>query len=358
MKDESAIGRGLASPIWTDLTGSTLTDYLVEERDQPDDKIAFVLGVCSSYAYGDAHTVATMMERLGLTRNRCRMISEYVDALFLTSTAYLIQSHDGRVVILCYRGTPPTSVITWLTDLQVEPVTISVHVRSPTGTGTGEVHGGFYRNVRSTRFKIVELLQAALAGKSVLDPAEGLPDEPPQHRLEALYVTGHSLGGASAAMLAALLEFEPIKYGAIAENTRGEVLEKLRAVYTYGAPMIGDPAFAAACQRELGKKVVRYVYANDLVPQVPPKASGPFGHFGQEYRYTPRGKDGHWHETTKRPRKQLRSLLQLATAPLALVARWLKLTRPIPFHASLSDHLPQHYLEALTPDPLRSEFGS
>lgn len=351
MNEDSAIGPMLPNPVYPDLTEDLVTAIAV-----PDDKLRFVLGVCSSYAYGDTRTVATVMDRLGLTRNRCRMISEYVDALFLTSTAYLIQSHDGRAAILCYRGTPPTSAITWLTDFEVEPVTITVP--GPDGAPVRRVHGGFYRNVRSTRFKIAELLQDAIDGKSILDPAENPEDEPPAARLEALYITGHSLGGASAALFAALLTFDPIKHAAAQPNTGGEIAARLRAVYTYGSPMIGNPAFAKACNADafLAKNVIRYVYANDVVPQLPPNASGAFSHFGREYRYTPPGEKGDWH-LSKRPRRQLRSLLELATAPLAIVATSLKLTRHIPFHASLSDHFPQYYLDALTPPELRSEFG-
>src|SRR5436309_1705469 len=114
MKEDWAIGPGLPSPVYSDLV-----ERLVTTSGVPDDDIRFVLAVCAAYAYGDVSTVATIMDRLGLTRNRCRMISEYVDALFLTSTAYLIQSHDRRVAILCYRGTPPTDLITWLTDAAV-----------------------------------------------------------------------------------------------------------------------------------------------------------------------------------------------------------------------------------------------
>lgn len=350
MREDSAIGPGLPNPVYPDLER-----HLIKTTAVPDDIISFVLVVCSAYAYGDASTVATVMDRLGLTRNRCRMISEYVDALFLTSVAYLIQSHDGRVAILCYRGTPPTSLITWLTDLQVDPVMIPVPAK-----GGGRVHGGFYRNVRSTRFKIVRLLQDALDGKSVLEPAASVEAGRPKQRLEVLYIAGHSLGGASAALLPALLEFDPIRYGGIDPATSRKILTRLRAVYTYGAPMSGDPAFAAACTADpfLGQRVVRYVYANDVMPRLPPKASGEFKHFGREYRYTPPGDRGHW--CPGPPRKQLRNVLQIATAPLAVVAKTLAQTRHLPFRVSLNDHFPQYYINALTPitpKELRSEFG-
>lgn len=340
MQDDSATGPGLATPVYPDLTAR----LAAATTPVPDEHVRFVLAVCSSYAYGDVATVATIMDRLGLTRNRCRMISEYVDALFLTSTAYVIQSHDGRVAVLCYRGTPPTSILTWLTDFEVEPVRIRVPALS--SGHQGDVHGGFYRNVRSTRFKIAEVLRDAIAQRSILG------DRATDHPLEALYITGHSLGGASAALFAALLIADLGRYG--------DIFAKLKAVYTYGSPMIGDSAFADACTANpfLSEKVIRYVYANDVVPQVPPKASGDFKHFGREYRYLPPRDDGAkgvWKPS--RPRTQLRHLRSLATAPLAFVAKGLRSTRHIQFHASLSDHLPQYYLDALTPGHLRSEFG-
>ena len=338
MKDESVVGPGLSNPVFPDLA-----ERLVATSAVPDDLVRFVLAVCASYAYGAPSTVATVMDRLGLVRNRCRMISEYVDALFLTSTAYLIQSQDGRVAILCYRGTPPTSVITWMTDLQVQPVTI------PVFGGAARVHAGFYRNVRSTRFKITELLREALAGRSVL--AEGTEsDIAPTRALEALYVTGHSLGGASATLLAASLVTAP--------DTYGDIIKRLRAVYTYGAPMIGNPAFADTCDANpfLGQNVVRYVYAHDLVPRLPPTASGEFKHFGREYRFLPPGEHGHW-ERPSHASGQLHSLLQLLTAPISLLTETLTRTWRIPFHASLNDHLPQYYIDAVTPPHLRSEFG-
>lgn len=322
-----------------------LVERLVSTVQHPDDDLRFVMAVCSSYAYGDAATLAMMMARLGLEENECFMVSVYVDALLLTCSAYLIQSKDGRVVILAYRGTPPTSAITWLTDLEVEPVRIRMPLPSEAGDGVEyQVHGGFYRNVRSTRPEIIGGLKRAIEGYSV-QPDGGAVE----HKLEALYVTGHSLGGASAAMLAAML---------LGDRAYDPIVSKLRAVYTYGAPMIGSPEFAEACNKNafLGKKVIRYVYADDVVPQVPPKASGPFKHFGQEYQFRPAGDRGSW-RYNELPRKQLSNPLALLASPASFLARQVRLTRRIRFPASLDDHLPQYYIAAVTPARVRSEFG-
>ena len=71
MNDDWAIGPGLPSPIYPELTRDLVNAAVV-----PNDQIRFVLGVCSAYAYGNASTVATVMDRLGLTRNRCRRCLE------------------------------------------------------------------------------------------------------------------------------------------------------------------------------------------------------------------------------------------------------------------------------------------
>ena len=90
-----------------------------DAKEQPVAKIAHTLAVTAGYAYSDAGTLAMMMTRLGLERAYCREIARSVDAMFIRSTAFLIQSADGQVVILCYRGTPPLDLISWLLDADV-----------------------------------------------------------------------------------------------------------------------------------------------------------------------------------------------------------------------------------------------
>lgn len=321
-------------PVYPDLV-----EQLVEATAHPDDTVAHVLGTCAGYAYAAADTVAMIMARMGLEDNCCRMIDEQVDAMFICSTSFLVQSRDGRVVILAYRGTEPSNVINWLTDADVYPEKVAIAL--PGATEPYDVHGGFYRNVRATRFEVIRALQRAVDGKSVSEQGE-----PPSHPLEALYITGHSLGAAMAALMAAMLRTDGAYAG---------IAAKLRGVYTFGQPMIGSPAFAAACAQDafLAKRVIRYVYRHDFVPHLPPSDSDPFAHFGSEYRYG----DGWPWTHAEHPIEQMGNLAGLVEAPVAFVARQLRWLRNLPFQYSLDDHGPAHYISALTPPGVPTEFG-
>lgn len=313
----------------------------------PDPRIAYALATLSTYAYSDLWTVAGMASRLGLSENRCRKLEVEVDVLFVRSTAYLIQSADGRVVILVYRGTSPTSAVNWLGDIDIDPQKIEIDLD---GDGNGDdvtVHRGFYRNVRGTGWHVVRALERAAAGQSVARDERDGEIVTGLQPMEALYIAGHSLGGAMASLAAILLH----------TIDAPEIARCIRGVYTYGAPMVGDARLAELCDEPelLGGKVFRYVYGNDVVPQLPPRASGKFRHFGREFRHE--AGDGEWEEHRK-PVGQLRSLLQLAELVPSFLARQVSVLRDLPFQASLADHLPAHYLDALAaPIGVRTEFG-
>jgi hypothetical protein len=319
-----------------------LADKLVAAKTHPDQVVAHVLATCAGYAYADADTVAMIMARLGLDQNRCLAIAETVDAMFIRSTAFLVQSKCGRVVILCYRGTEPGNFINWLTDADVDPEMVAFPFAG--APGPFAVHGGFYRNVRATRYQIATALQRAIKGLSVTGDGEETG------RLEALYVTGHSLGAAMAAMLGLMLQTEPV-YEPIARY--------LRAVYSFGQPMIGDPGLAEACQAHpfLRQSVIRYIHGHDVVAALPPTAAGDFAHFGMEYQFRKTGDREKGWQLNEEPTKQVSNLLDLPLAAVAFVAHQLRWFRNIPWQRSLDDHRPQHYITALTPAGVRSEFG-
>jgi hypothetical protein len=324
-------------PVYPDLT-----ERMLKADSHPDDTLAHVLAACSGYAYSDCGTVATIMARMGLEECHCLEMSASVDAMFIRSTVFLVQSRDGRVVVVCYRGTEPDNLVNWLTDLDIYPE--RVPVQFPGGAGEFDVHGGFYRNVRATRVEVVAALGRAMEGSSIR-PGGGRV----AHACEALYLTGHSLGGALAALLGVMLVTEP-EYRPFAERLRG--------VYTYGQPMVGDPAMARAGDAHpfLGSRVIRYVYGNDVVTRLSPKPAGPFAHFGREYRCRAGVEPRHW-APSPRNRTQISNLLELAASPLGFVARQVPWLRKLNLGASFHDHLPHHYIAALTPPGVRTEFG-
>jgi len=323
-----------AFPVYPDLV-----ERLVTATDHPDNTAAHALAACAGYSYADGETVAMMMTRLGLgERCRCLRVEMSVDAMFICSTAFVVQSACGKVVLVSYRGTEPVNFINWLTNVDVNPE--KVRIPFPGEAGDFQVHGGFLRNVHATRFQVIAALERARRGEPII-PDEGKV----LHPLQALYLTGHSLGAAMASLMGVMLVTEPA-YAPLAGL--------LRAVYAYGQPMIGDLPFAAACDRHpfLRTKVVRYVYGHDVVAALPPVASGDFAHFGPELRF----KDGRWQRSST-PTLQLGNLLELPGAAAAFFALQIRWLRKLPFRYSIYDHFPRHYIAALKPPNVASEFG-
>lgn len=335
-----------------------LVDDLVNAARHPDPTVQHTMAVASGYAYADASTMTAMMARMGMPDNRCLQATFSVDAMFITSSAYVVQSHDGRVVILAYRGTQPTNIINWLGDLDAHPDQIAFPLSGHDADGYA-LHGGFYRNVRSTRYVIIEALKRAARGLPVVEPNPGhrpdayrvaTSDDKPEtmQPMSTLYVTGHSLGGAMAALLAVMLRTEPEYVSRFADA--------FRATSTFGQPMIGEPDFADACRDDefLQHRTIRYVYGNDPVPHLPPTAADKYAHFGQEYRFdTAKG----WKDTSSTPITQEHGFLGLLGIPLSFATRQIPVLRRFPAEYSIDDHGPHHYISALTPQGVPNEFG-
>jgi hypothetical protein len=86
-----------------------------------------------------------------------------------------------------------------------------------------------------------------------------------------LFVTGHSLGGALAAVYGAMLHY----------NAETEITDRLAAIYTFGQPRVGDQNFANYANQKLKGHYNRVVYCNDIVPRVPfDNKLFQFKHFG------------------------------------------------------------------------------
>jgi hypothetical protein len=230
-------------------------------------------------------------------------------------------------------------------------------VNFPEFPGPSSVHAGFYRNFLATSDPIIDALRLALGGHSIdPDKPDGV-DTP----LEALYVTGHSLGGAMASLMGVTL---------IAGDQHDLIERKLRAVYSFGQPLVADPDCAAECEM-LKKKLddpnqyrsgdsdgnrpwmIRFVFRNDAAPHLPFQMEGVFKHFGVEYRY----QDGEW-EFRKKVTSQawvagFSDALVGLTGKFAILRPLRDQIRKLPYLLSFDDHGPQNYIDALWVRPLK-----
>lgn len=145
-------------------------------------------------------------------------------------------------IVIAFRGTEDWD--DWKKDLSAMQ-TVYPYLR-----GGGSTHKGFTELYSSVRPAVLGALKRCKPGK-------------------ALDLTGHSLGGAVASLCA----LDPaVKKGGRAVR-----------LYTFGAPRVGDPVFAAALYRKLTTSARVYL-VKDLVPGMPPAKL-----LGLQYEHAKRG---------------------------------------------------------------------
>jgi hypothetical protein len=146
-----------------------------------------------------------------------------------------VYGERDNAVILVFGGTDPGIWETIATDANVRR------------TENTDVHSGFQWAFNDVASYVDSAIQLA---KSVNKP---------------IFLAGHSLGGALAALAA--------KYAA----TDGLAP---CAVYTYGMPRVGGDTFCSEYTSRVGDNTYRLVYGDDIVPRVPLSVLG-FHHVGR-----------------------------------------------------------------------------
>ncbi len=151
----------------------------------------------------------------------------------LTNTrGFLVEGHDAW--FLTFEGTDPLVIANWVTNFSFR-------------LNQDGVHQGFDAALQAAWPDVATALRAA--GPAI-----------------RLFVVGHSLGGALAALAAVRIRKES---GLVADG-----------IYTFGMPRIGNPAFAQAYDEAFGERTYRLVHGEDIVPTVPPSNFN-FRHVGR-----------------------------------------------------------------------------
>ena len=134
-------------------------------------------------------------------------------------------THHDELILISVRGTNEL-LADGLRDADAQQV--------PFEEGEGKVHNGFYGAAKVAYTFVVSYLEKFYSGQKLL-------------------ITGHSLGGAVALLLAEMLRRDPQYAPDI-------------VLYTYGAPRAGDATFIESAQPLNHHRIVKH---NDPVPSVP-----------------------------------------------------------------------------------------
>lgn len=154
-------------------------------------------------------------------------------------------------IVVAFKGTNPKNVANWLTDLSF---TLTPYL--PANNSNILVHEGFYKSYLSMRSQMVTHVKKLASAYPSYD----------------LVVTGHSLGGANAALAA--LELRTI------------LPKRTMDIITYGQPRIGTASLMTWATKHLRgvRSHWRLVHNRDPVPHAPPAWLN-YRHMGTEVYY-------------------------------------------------------------------------
>jgi hypothetical protein len=155
----------------------------------------------------------------------------------LVSIGLVFQADGAGDVVVAVRGTE--GILEWIHDLEFDLVTC------PFLAGAGHTEDGFTAMYTSLRTGV------SPASPSVVDALATLPYPQP---VTSMTITGHSLGGALATLLA--LD--------VAANTGFTN----PTAYTFASPRTGDPAFVST-YNQVVKNSFRVANRMDIVPKLP-----------------------------------------------------------------------------------------
>ncbi|HEV2714620.1 MAG TPA: lipase family protein [Terriglobales bacterium] len=245
---------------------------------------ARALVYASALAYETADTIASIAKTWKFPKSRITVIT--VSDL----QAVVLGASDS--IVVAFRGTRPAQLLDWMVDFEILQSPFTKYFSS---SSVGAVHDGFARLL-------------ARAWKQIQAEVVRLQDN-----AQSLWLTGHSLGGALAALATAAFTF----------SARMPV----NGLYTFGQPRVGDVPFCTQCDSHFGDATFRFVNNDDIVTRVPPRIVPHlplpefYGHFGTLRYFDADGKlhadDNWWNSFLTRVDVGFEGMQKLLSGPIA-----------------------------------------
>ncbi|OVA02259.1 C2 calcium-dependent membrane targeting [Macleaya cordata] len=180
--------------------------------------------------------------------------SEFEKICFLDNTSTDTQvavwrDSPRKRLVIAFRGTEQTRWKDLRTDLMLVPAGLNPERIGGNFKQEVQVHSGFLSAYDSVRNKLISIIKLSIG--FIDDSVEVVPK---WH----IYVTGHSLGGALATLLALELSSSNMaKHGAISVT-----------MYNFGSPRVGNRRFVEVYNEKV-KDSWRIVNHRDIIPTVP-----------------------------------------------------------------------------------------
>jgi len=177
---------------------------------------------------------------------------KYLNMMITNTQAFLLRKDNN--LILVFKGTQQLD--DWKTNLKIRLKEFTVLADQTIVPPTGRAHRGFLDAWQSVEKQVVYYLKKWAT-----------PDT-------KLWITGHSLGGALAAVATISLEAQGFE---------------ISGLYTFGQPRVADWQLVNYMNGKMGDRIIRYVNNNDIVPLIPPQIipwvpTRVYGHMGK-FRY-------------------------------------------------------------------------
>jgi len=225
-----------------------------------DPQDAVILGHCSEAAYDpSAQDIANDLDQRFNTP--VSLTSVFVAAV---DNIQAFAFNGPEEIVVAFRGTEPSVIGDWITDADARFADYLVGgANGAGGVPQGQVHAGFLQGAEKVLPQIVTMVKAWLG-------AAGAGNK-------AVWLCGHSLGGAMALIAATRFCEDPL------------LKPLVNGLYTYGQPRVGNSDYVRYANGLLGN-YWRYVNQADIVPHVPPALATGYRHAGTMVLFDADGK--------------------------------------------------------------------